>query len=858
MRAWRALSFLVLCAWPAAARADMSLIRTFVNGNTVKAHDLHIEYAMPGPITMDGFVSVTAGTPANKGKFEIKGKTLNVTFDPDIEPGASITIVAGTSGGSIAIDKWWWTDDTAQHNKLVRKLDEKGTTKDTYGPNERGDESNEQLAEIGKRPRDEDIYAIINKSHHFGGDGRFKNPVVITLDARPLLDAKKIPKGLDPDKVKAAVAAAIKQWTDCTSNPGAVPLAGEKGKPNANDGPGREPPVMAPGPTHKGGATGQKFRSVTKRECDAALFKYPKGLTINLLTDPKDKTTQAEITAGWGPLAGGTLGFGPSDPDAQDATKTGSGTITMTPTPPKKATWHVGEDTDKNGYITNEDTDTVGKTEYDFYSIFKHELGHVICFYHSGDNNFEMQEQPMAPAPTGEPVSTPSEERSPYHAAGGDSDTVEPGVIYFSSNRPGGFGGWDLWTATPTPDGWRVDNLGPQVNGPGDEVDPVLGSDGTSLFFSSNRPGGQGGFDIYRTAFDLPTQAWRAPANLGETVNSPADERHPTVRADLWTLYFASDRPGGFGGFDLYSAELVAGGQFSTAQNLGDQVNTAANEQAPAISGSGAALYFASDRPGGLGKLDLWKTVSDGGWSAPVNLGPGVNSADDDTDPSVRLDDGYFDFASNRAGGRGGFDLYQASLQLPDGGGATTPTEPKVENPWRARFVLQPVFATNLVSVGWTGSSPLPMTTFGPELRLGAKFDRLTVGGRVGFVFSGSVGGDSVNLVTVGGYVEPTVWRGHGVDIYLIGAFSIGGLFTSFSSGPESFTTQQLLGGLDVGSGVHAMLGRLFGLGFEVGLRNWFVRNGGDTSVSTSLYCGLVGTFAFGPPPNAPAPLKVP
>jgi outer membrane protein OmpA-like peptidoglycan-associated protein len=146
-----------------------------------------------------------------------------------------------------------------------------------------------------------------------------------------------------------------------------------------------------------------------------------------------------------------------------------------------------------------------------------------------------------------------------------------------------------------------------------------------------------------------------APLSLNNNLYSVG---HPSISRDGKSLYFASDKPGGHGGTDIYSCTLNSDGSWSEPVNLGKEVNTAFDEKFPFIADDGT-LYFASNAPGGVGGLDIYKTrLVDGKWTRPENLGMPVNSKDDDF--SFIIDaagkSGYF--ASNRAGGLGEDDIY--------------------------------------------------------------------------------------------------------------------------------------------------------------------------------------------------------
>ena len=132
---------------------------------------------------------------------------------------------------------------------------------------------------------------------------------------------------------------------------------------------------------------------------------------------------------------------------------------------------------------------------------------------------------------------------------------------------------------------------------------------------------------------------------------------HPSVSPDGKQLYFVSDRPGGFGGTDVYVADILEGGQFSEPRNLGRTVNTSKKEMFPYITNN--ALYFSSDRTMGLGGLDIYKSdYVDGVFSVGINLGEPINSNRDDFSYIIEEKEGKGYFASNRKGGKGDDDIY--------------------------------------------------------------------------------------------------------------------------------------------------------------------------------------------------------
>jgi WD40-like Beta Propeller Repeat len=145
---------------------------------------------------------------------------------------------------------------------------------------------------------------------------------------------------------------------------------------------------------------------------------------------------------------------------------------------------------------------------------------------------------------------------------------------------------------------------------------------------------------IHRTPAAPRFSAWSAPENLGPGVNSAYDDSGGALSKDGLTLYFTSTRPGGFGGEDLWVAQRASTNEsFVAAVNLGSRINTAEADRNPSLSRDEHWLLFASARSGGFGNLDLWvayreHTHDDFGWLPPVNLGPGVNTASSDTGPS--------------------------------------------------------------------------------------------------------------------------------------------------------------------------------------------------------------------------------
>jgi OmpA-OmpF porin, OOP family len=127
--------------------------------------------------------------------------------------------------------------------------------------------------------------------------------------------------------------------------------------------------------------------------------------------------------------------------------------------------------------------------------------------------------------------------------------------LYFASDRPGGFGGYDIWVSQRKGEDWSQPlNLGPTINTPGDEFDPFIDKNVNFLYFSSNFHAGFGGFDIFRS--QKLQQKWATPQNIGYPLNTPYDEMDWFIDSDEKNCYFNSNRPGGLGMNDIYSFQL--------------------------------------------------------------------------------------------------------------------------------------------------------------------------------------------------------------------------------------------------------------------------------------------------------------
>ncbi|MCB0429030.1 MAG: PD40 domain-containing protein [Flavobacteriales bacterium] len=204
-------------------------------------------------------------------------------------------------------------------------------------------------------------------------------------------------------------------------------------------------------------------------------------------------------------------------------------------------------------------------------------------------------------------------------------------------------------------------SIGSNINTPGHEATIGLSVDGQQLFIYKDD---MGDGNIYVS--HLEGDVWTTPEKLGFTINSPYQESHAVLSADGNTLYFTSNRPGGFGGKDIYRAKKLPTGDWSLATNLGATINTPYDEEGPFIHPDGVTLYFSSQGHKTMGGFDVFSSVHDeeeDTWSEPVNIGYPINTTDDDvfytTSPDGKR--AYYSSA-NKNSGLGEKDLYLISL----------------------------------------------------------------------------------------------------------------------------------------------------------------------------------------------------
>lgn len=250
-------------------------------------------------------------------------------------------------------------------------------------------------------------------------------------------------------------------------------------------------------------------------------------------------------------------------------------------------------------------------------------------------------------------INSPARDAEPTFSADGRT-------MYFNCFDREGRTGSDICVSTREGEGWSEPRIvgAPISTDEYLEVEPLLSPDGTELYFMSNRPGGLGGMDIWVS--ELVEGEWGEPRNLGAPINSPDMDHCLYFAGEDWDVaYWTSTRPGGYGGNDIWMSVRIDG-VWQEAVNLGPAVNSPASEHHSLPSPDGSALYVTSDRAGGFGGEDIYVTVRgpDGRWGPLVNLGAAVNSEAHDRCPAFSPDFATFYFDSERSGGYGNKDLW--------------------------------------------------------------------------------------------------------------------------------------------------------------------------------------------------------
>jgi hypothetical protein len=227
--------------------------------------------------------------------------------------------------------------------------------------------------------------------------------------------------------------------------------------------------------------------------------------------------------------------------------------------------------------------------------------------------------------------------------------TPDGRTLYFVKSTPA-FSDWKIYVTQQEKGRWSAPVMAP-FSGTYRDADPFVTADGRSLYFISDRPvDGKPKKDMDIWVMERARAGgWGEPRNLGAPINSDGNEWLPRPAAS-GTLYFGSDRAGGLGATDLYRSRRGRDGTFEAPENLGAAINSAADEYEPCIAPDESFLVFmASGRPDDLGNGDLYFSERvNGAWTAARNLGPVINGPGLEISPYIALDGKSFYFSSAR------------------------------------------------------------------------------------------------------------------------------------------------------------------------------------------------------------------
>ena len=264
----------------------------------------------------------------------------------------------------------------------------------------------------------------------------------------------------------------------------------------------------------------------------------------------------------------------------------------------------------------------------------------------------------------------------PFAAVNSISDDYAPVMavdeknMYFSSKRKGAMGGLkdkngkffdDIYATVFKAGKWsKPIKMQAKINTFDYDVVNSISANGTQLFFSRNK---DENFDIYVSLLS-PKKKWQAPSKLSVEVNSKYNEQWAFLSPDGNSLFFSSDKPGGFGGYDIYKCNKTASGSWSAAVNLGQNINTAYDDICPVLLANGA-FYFSSQGHNSMGGFDVFKSGTTDGitWTAAENMGYPLNTPFDDYSfmPSAEGKKGYY--ATAKKGGFSEMDIFQFSFE---------------------------------------------------------------------------------------------------------------------------------------------------------------------------------------------------
>ena len=249
-----------------------------------------------------------------------------------------------------------------------------------------------------------------------------------------------------------------------------------------------------------------------------------------------------------------------------------------------------------------------------------------------------------------------SQKRNKYDGPAGTLRQVEEFSMARATSPAGGFPKLDVGEALTAPFNTQYNEGGPSIT-----------ADNSFMVFTvcelDDRTGNQF-CDLYYTTFSYGY--WNGIRKFPDGINTDEYwESQPSISPNGDVLYFSSNRPGGFGGLDIYRVYRLPNGEWGEVENLGSAVNTSKNEKSPFIHPDSESLYFASDGHPGMGGYDLYKIKAlrgPAGWNKPQNLGYPINTEKDEIGLMVTIDGQQAYFATNKINAANGWDIYYFDL----------------------------------------------------------------------------------------------------------------------------------------------------------------------------------------------------
>lgn len=247
--------------------------------------------------------------------------------------------------------------------------------------------------------------------------------------------------------------------------------------------------------------------------------------------------------------------------------------------------------------------------------------------------------------------------------------SVDESMLIFTSTREGSSYGHkgsngeyfeDIYISYKENNQWGDPvSISPSINTTGHEASIALSVNGQELLIYKDD---NGDGNIYMSR--LNGTQWTTPKSLGKLVNTKYNENHASLSVDGRALYFTSNRPGGFGGMDIYVTKKLPNGEWGQPQNMGPEVNTEYDDLSPFIHPDGTTLFFSSEGHKNMGGQDIFycKVYDDGTTSAVTNMGYPINSTDDDLFYSLTPDGKRAYYSSFKKDGLGDTDIYLIEL----------------------------------------------------------------------------------------------------------------------------------------------------------------------------------------------------